>query len=315
MLHSVRWLFVLCSFEILHANPDGSQQHDIQSLVSNVHLDNLFREELAKLQVKSANVNTAKDIARNCTKACDFEMSFDSPMQRPINCSDRIVANQCVGQIYFLYDTRTVIVRFLTVGAESSETGYILYTYYQFSHVFNTNVSVMGMVFVCFVGDDCDWAYATNIFNRYTTTNFPRVFNELRPLMLETSNTTVSQCYSQNSPMSCTDGQCFASVNEDSSATNRSCITVSSILPTFQMRRRRIFPVPPLGELSAFAYLCNRDMCNDPDNTNAAKDILQAYASYFDIPPLSESASLFAQHENYFIILWSTLCFIHSRKQ
>lgn len=315
MLHSVRWLFVLYSFEMLHANPDGSQQHDNQSPFSNVHLDNLLHEEIAKFQDKSASVNTAKETTRNCTSACSFEMSFDSLMQRPINCSARVLAPQCLGQIYFLYDTRTVIVRFLTVGTESSEVGYILYTYYQFTHVFNTNVSVMGMVFVCFVGDDCDWAYATNIFNRYTTTNFPRVFNELRPFMLETSNTTVSQCYSQNIPTNCTNGQCFASVNEDSLEANRSCTTTTSILPTFQMRRRRIFPVPPLGELSAFAYLCNRNMCNDPNNTNAAKDILHAYASYFDIPPLSESASLFMQHENYFILLWAIVCFIHTRKQ
>jgi hypothetical protein len=315
MLPSLRWLFVLCSLRILHANADGLQHRDAHSLVSTKHLDNLFNEGIAKLQGKSNNVNTAKDAARNCTKACSFQMSFDSPMQRPINCTERVLGNQCIVHIYFLYDVRTILVYFRTVGTESSEVGYTLYTYYQLLHTFNTNASSLAMACVCFVGDDCDWAYATNMINRYTKTNFYRVFNELRPLLLETSNTAVSQCYSQNSTMNCTNGRCFASVNEDSLEANRSCSISTGTGSAVEIRRRRIFPTPPLGELSVFAYICNRNMCNDPNSTNAVKDIIQSYASYFYIPALSESASLFNQHAKDFIILWSILCLIHSTTQ
>ena len=270
---------------------------------------------MTKLPGKSVTSNTARITTRNCTKACSFQTSFGSPMQRPTNCTERVTSSQCVVQIILLYDTRTVLVIFRTVGTEVGEFGYILYGFHDVLHFFNTNTTAVVMGFICFVGDDCDWAYTTKIVSQYTATNFAQVFSALRPLVFEASNTTVSQCFSQGNPINCTNGRCIASVDEDSSTFNRSCSSSAGSSASFDVRRRRIFPTPVIGNTNAFSYLCNRNLCNDPNNTNAVKNIIQSYASFFDIPPLSGRASIFDHHGNYLILLSVILSFTGSPKK
>ena len=231
-------------------------------------------------------------VRRDCTAQCSFQMNFGDSIQRPGLCSERIVSYTCVTRLTILYSTQEIFIDFRTSEFENEENEIALYTIQQVSHLFEQNYSSYVILFGCSFADNCDWIYTYEIIDRFTRINYTSMFNQLRSVLYDNSDTSVSQCFSENNIVDCKHGRCSSVLTEGNSQINRSCLYSSNVSIGIDIRRYREFPQVWNEKQNYLFYLCNRQLCNDPNTENLVRTVIQSYASILDIPQPSKSVMM-----------------------
>ena len=254
-------------------------------------------------------LNVTGIVRRECTAQCSFQFDFGNSIERPKHCSQRILSYTCVTRIIILYSTHQIFVHFRTTGLEENENEIALYTVQQVSHIFQRNHSSYVILFGCFFADNCDWTYTSNIIDRFTRIDYTSMFNELKSLLYENSNTSVSQCFSDNDIVDCNHGQCLSILFEGSLHINRSCHTSSDVNLGIDIRHYRGFPQTSDDDRNYHFYVCNRQLCNDPTTEHSVQAVIQSYSSIFDISQPSKTMILQTCTVHYFIVVILSLLF------
>jgi hypothetical protein len=177
-------LFMLVYLKIDDVNCDGIHA-SVLSSSNKLETNNQLNGKISKLRMKSVDANVAKSLRFNCTATCSFQMSFDDQFQRPWKCSQRVTSYVCIVQVVIVYNTRCILISFITTGSESSEGGFSLYAMQQFTYIFNLNISSYIIEFGCFFGDGCEWTYARDIINQFTKANYTFVYDSLKSLLYD----------------------------------------------------------------------------------------------------------------------------------
>jgi hypothetical protein len=231
-------------------------------------------------------------------------MNFDDQFELPLNCSQQVLSYTCVARVTILYNTRQVFVYFRTTGLEENPGELTLYTIQQVSHIFQRNYSSYVILFACIFADNCDWIYTRDIINRFTRINYKHMFNQLKSLLYENSNQTVSKCYSQNDIIDCYDGICSSIVFETNKEfVNRSCMSSSNSNIGIDIRRYQTFPELSNDDRNYDFYLCNTNLCNNPTTEYTVQSIIQSYSSILDIPEPSKTVARWKSDTYYCIAI------------
>lgn len=275
---------LICTLQLQPSRSDQADSHLLLPTLE-AHLKDLFNDPSFKTRDQSMKFIAPKARSQNCTRACSFQMSFDDLYRRPANCSARTLAFQCVAQVALLYHTRQILVVFRTVGQEEDEPGYILYALQQFFYAFNFNYTGLALTFTCFYGDDCDWTYIGSVISKFINLNIEPLNRAFQALLYNPSSlSTPIQCFTQNGANNCSIDRCIASVNEDTLSYNRSCGLSTNSNIGIDIRRRRIYPVPPVGNTNTHGFICNRNLCNDPSTTDSLRQIIRNYSEATELP-------------------------------
>jgi hypothetical protein len=131
------------------------------------------------------------------------------------------------------------------------------------------------------------------------------MFNQLKSLLYENSNKSVSKCYSQNEIIDCNDGICSSIVLETRSSEfiNRSCVYSTNSNIGIDIRRYQGFPELSENDRNYDFYLCNRNLCNNPTTEYSVQSIIQSYSSLLDIPEPSKTVAKWKGDTYYFIAI------------
>jgi hypothetical protein len=166
------------------------------------------------------------------------------------------------------------------------------------------------VIFICLVGDICDWNYVRKVIDQFTLANYRSMYNSLKPLLYEESGTSVSQCYSQSNVINCNGGLCVLTVTEGTSEVNRSCSYPVNPVIGIDIERDRVFPGPTTDDVDAFIYVCSRDRCNSPNIESSVQSIIRSNAAALSvITPTSKTTSVAPFYANYlvFVVFMLTL--------
>lgn len=295
-LLAMMFFYFLCLCFILSASSSTENDPSDSTVLlssNSMLVKTLFHRQLSLVSSSSVTNLTGKSTRHNCSAACSGRYTFDGPIERPVNCSRRIASFQCVVQVDIIYEFRLILVSFLTTGTEFNSDSITMFAAHQVAHTYASNFTTITMMSACFTTDDCDWDYVKVFITKYITETLPSFFATYRPLFLNSAAGAVSQCFSQNNPIACTNGRCSSTVIETNAAyVNRSCLLNSPDV-RIDIIRLRVYPTPNSLGQTYFIATCNRNLCNNGTLESMLKDAIAANASSFELPVLSRTTSLY----------------------
>ena len=279
-------------------------------------IESLFDGVYSNSEHESAKTISSKSNLLNCTRACSFSLGFNDTFRQPANCSQRVSSFKCLAQVTILYYTQQIRVFFRTTGSEAVENGYQLYAIQQFLYIFNDNYAGTLISFVCFFADDCDWKYIQLVVKQFVPLDIDSLYYAFQALLYDpTPATTGIQCLNQNTVTNCSLGRCLATVDENQALSNTTCAVSSDPTIGLDIRRRRIFPVPPIGNPDTHTFICNRPLCNDDLTRNAVKRVMDAYITATKVPTPPSRGSPKAMVSYLFLIIsLLVIVFVEQRK-
>jgi len=116
---------------------------------------------------------------------------------------------------------RNSFISFRTAGFEFGSDSISIVAVQEVYHTFSSNETDYSIRFRCFFFvDGCDWTYTHDVINRFSKIDYTRMFNDLQSLLYDSSNSSVTQFYSQNNTTNCDTDICPSIVYENSTNIN-----------------------------------------------------------------------------------------------